>query len=78
MMCPAADIALSLSHLWGVAPYLLCVLELVLLPIIQQRDFKILDAMNAYCEHQREMGVFMSDAIVSFGYIALEYSAVYA
>ena len=40
-MCPAVDIALSLSHLWVVAPHVLCIREL-LLAIIQRRVVKIM------------------------------------
>ena len=75
-MFHAVDIALSLSHLWAVALHVLCVREPLLLAIILRRDFKLIDAVNAYCEHRREMGVFMSDAIVGFVYIALGLSSV--
>ena len=47
-----------------------------LLAIIHRRELKIIDAMNASCEHRREMGVFMSDAIVSFVCRALGLSSV--
>ena len=76
-MYPAVDIALSLSHLWVVTPHVCCVREL-LLAIVQQRDFKIMYAVDACCEHRRGMGVFMPDAIVSFVYVAMGLPAVYA
>ena len=57
------------------APHVLCIREL-LLAIIHRRDFKIIDAMNAFCEHRREMGVFMSDTNVSFVYMALGLSVL--
>ena len=77
-MCHAVDIALSLSHLCVVAPHVLCARELFLLAIIHRRDVEIIYAVNAYCEHRREMVVFMSDTIVSFVYMALGLSAVQA
>ena len=50
-MCLAVDIALSLSQVWVVVPYVLCARE-VLLAIIQRRELKDHrttpgDAMNA-------------------------------
>ena len=75
-MCPAVDIAFSLSHLWVVAPHVLCVCEL-LVAIIQRRDFKNIDAVNTNSEHPRQMGAFMSDTIVGSVYMALGLSAVY-
>ena len=75
-ICHAVDIALSLSHLWVMAPHVLCVREL-LLAIIQRRDLKIIDAANAYCEYRR-MGVLMLDAIVSCVHVVMGFSAVYA
>ena len=41
-VCPAVDIALSLSHLCVVAPHVMCVRELSL-TIIQRREIKIIE-----------------------------------
>ena len=47
--------------------------------MIHLREFKVIGAVNVNCEHQREMGVFMSDAIVIFlVHMALGFSKVYA